>query len=144
MQPFRFLFGLYRLNTMWTEYKKEHLAAQGSELERVVIDHDFVDLTQPHRVLHKFTSTGVAALEVHLQGSAATELLRKEVPPRHVMRDARFRPEDVEAEKVMSYIISPMEGNVGCPVGLGLCQENGVHWVGRGQQGPTFPAVGGW
>ena len=28
MQPFQFLFGLYRLNTMWTEYK-EHLAAQG-------------------------------------------------------------------------------------------------------------------
>jgi hypothetical protein len=99
-QCFRFLFGLYRVHHMWAKATKR-LAAQGGGTERVVIDHEFVDLPQQPRVLYKCTSTGVAALEVHLQGNAATELLRKEVPPRGVMRDARFRPEDVEAEKVV-------------------------------------------
>jgi len=58
-----------------------------------MIDHDFVDLTQPHRVLYKCTATGVAAAEVHLQVSATIELFRTTVvPPRDdVMQDTRIQ-----------------------------------------------------
>jgi len=104
-QCFRFLFGLYRLHHMWSKCTSSKLlVAQRTGGERVVIDREFVDLKQQPRVLYKCTSTGVAALEVHLQGIAATELLRKEVPPPDVMRDARFRPEDAEAEKVVKQL----------------------------------------
>ena len=74
-----------------------------------MIDHEFVNLTQQPRILYVCTATGIAAIEVHLQGSASTELPRKKVSPRDVMQDARFRPEDVEAEKVVMQLCQPDE-----------------------------------
>jgi len=109
VQSFRFLFGLYRLHHMWTKCTSSKLlAARGTaERERVVIDREFVDLTQPHRVLYKCTMTGVAAAEVHLEGSAATELLRTwtQGPPRDELQNIRIRTTDVgEAEVFMDHV----------------------------------------
>lgn len=93
VQPFHFLFELYRLKEMWPTVTRL-LAAQQSEV--VLLDRDFFDLTQPHRVLYECTTTGVAAAEVHLQGSAALDLLTPEIPVRDVVQAERIRGTDVE------------------------------------------------
>jgi len=65
----RFLFHLYLLNKM----KVPTVKSEGLAL---VIDHDFFDITREHRVIYKCPDTDVAAVEVHLQRSAAIELTR--------------------------------------------------------------------
>jgi hypothetical protein len=116
VQSFRFLFGLYRLHHMWTKCTSTKLlAAQGSgaagERERVLVDREFVDLTRPHRVLYQCSSTGVAAAEVHLQGSAAAELFRTtDVAPRDDFRVEHIETSDVgEAEVFTDHLCRPDE-----------------------------------
>ena len=83
------------------------MAAQQSDI--ALIDHDFVDFTQPHRVLYKCTVTGLAATEVRLQRSATLELLRtREVLFRDVMQDTRFRMPSANAAEVVIQMCNKM------------------------------------
>ena len=94
VQSFQFLFNVYRVHQMWHTVTRR-MADRHSEV--VELDSDFFDLTQPHRVLYKCAETGVAAAEVHLQRSAAIELIRtKKLSSRDVVQAERIRGTDVE------------------------------------------------
>ena len=109
LHGFRFLLELYCLHYTWSRCRSTRLLVDrvsGTEHERIVIDREFVDLTQPHRVLYKCTTTGVAATEVRLQGRAATELVQHwEPPPREPSQATRIRTTDAgEAEILRDHL----------------------------------------
>lgn len=87
-EPLRFLYRLYCLNKNWTVLTKL-LSAKESEL--VVLDQDFIDLSQPYNLLDRCNNSLVVAAEVHLTGNAALELIRTRVPSRDVTQATRFQ-----------------------------------------------------
>lgn len=110
-QCFRFLFGLYRLHHMWSKCTSSKLlVAQRTGGERIVVDREFFDLRQPHRVLYQCTVTGVSAVEVHLQGNVAMELVKSSPASSHGedWRVERIKTTDVgEAEIFADHLCRP-------------------------------------
>jgi len=110
-QCFRFLFGLYRLHHMWSKCTSSKLLlAQRVGVERIVLDREFLDLRQPHRLMYQCTLTGVSAVEVHLQGNVAMELIKSSPGISHGNdgRVERIQTTDVgEAEIFADHLCRP-------------------------------------
>lgn len=63
----RFLMGLYRLHHMWNRCVATIRLRHHAD-ERVVMDRDVFDVTQPYRVLYQCQATHVCAAEVRIHG----------------------------------------------------------------------------
>lgn len=105
----RFLFSLYRLQHMWTKCLSSNLAVHRDAKERVVLDREFFDVTQPTRLLYQCTATGVCAAEVVLQGSAAMDLEVSETSFAKKRRDERIATHDAAEAEIFADHLGRLE-----------------------------------
>lgn len=111
VQSLRFLFALYRLHHMWAKCTSSKLLMahdQAGLMDRVVVDREFYDATQPTRLLYQCQATGVCAAEVYLQGNVAMEIARKWANPLQDVRVERIPTTDAgEAEIFADHLCRP-------------------------------------
>lgn len=66
----QFLFGMYRLASMWSKTKMAFQA----DADRVTVDRDFVDLRQGVKTLYRDASSGILAVEATLRAHAVAQI----------------------------------------------------------------------
>lgn len=69
----KFLFGMYRLQHMWSKCTSAKIAAKG-EADRLSVDREFFDIRQGVRVLYRDAAKGILAAEVTLRSHAVAEI----------------------------------------------------------------------
>ncbi len=101
LHSLHYIFGLYRLSYIWKKCLTSMTVAPTTT--KVVLDREFIDATQPYRVLYQQGDVG--ALEVHLHGHAARELIMDTSQASDENRMEKISTEDfAEAEIVKDYL----------------------------------------
>lgn len=96
-----YIFGLYRLSYIWKKCQTSMIVAPSTP--KVVLDREFIDVTQPFRILYQQSDIG--ALEVYLHGHAARELMADPLGVPAENRTEKITTEDfAEAEIVKDYL----------------------------------------